>query len=78
MVKPLEKKQPRSRIWIDIGGKEGEGSVENTRSLFDAYVKSGWKPNKDVVLLVEPNAEHNENAWARRLPSILTYLFPKR
>jgi predicted alpha/beta superfamily hydrolase len=78
MVKPLEKKQPRSRIWIDIGGKEGEGSVENTRSLFDAYVKSGWKPSKDVVLVVEPNAEHNENAWARRLPSILTYLFPKR
>lgn len=78
MVKPLEKRQPRSKIWIDIGGKEGEGSVENTRDLFDAYVKSGWKPNKDVVFVVEPNAEHNEGAWARRLPSILTYLFPKR
>lgn len=78
MVKPPAKKVRKPRVWMDIGGKEGAGSIKDTRALFDVYVKNGWKPNSDIVCLVEQNAEHNEIAWSRRLPSILTYLFPKK
>lgn len=78
MVKPMERKQRRPKVWIDIGGKEGVDGIQDSRSLFDVYVKNGWKPKSDVVCVVEQNAEHNEIAWARRLPSILTYLFPKK
>ena len=75
MVKPTNH---RPKVWIDIGTKESATAVGDARDLFDVYVKNGWKPNRDVVLYVEPNAEHNEIAWSRRLPSILTYLFPRR
>lgn len=78
MVKPMERKQRRPKVWIDIGGKEGVDGIQDSRSLFDVYVKNGWKPKSDVVCVVEQNAEHNEIAWARRFPSILTYLFPKK
>lgn len=77
-IKPLEKKVRRTRVWIDMGAKEGGDSVRDARDLYDTYVKSGWKPGTDVRLVVEPNAEHNELAWARRFPSMLTYLFPKK
>jgi predicted alpha/beta superfamily hydrolase len=78
LVKPIERKQRRPKIWIDAGGKEGVDMVQGARGLYDAYVKNGWKSKSDVVCVIEQNAEHNEVAWARRLPSILTYLFPKK
>lgn len=78
LVKPMEKKVRRPRIWLDIGAKEGTDAVRDTRDLYDVYVKNGWKPNADIVVYVEQNAEHNELAWSRRMPSILTYLFPKK
>ena len=71
-------KAKRPKIWIDCGGSEGAQMSDGAKQLFDAYVKQGWRPNTDVVLLIEPNAQHNEAAWARRMPSILTYLFPKK
>lgn len=78
LVKPIERKQRRPKVWIDMGGKEGASAVQNARDLFDVYVKNGWKPNADLIYLVEPNSEHNELAWGRRLPSVLTFLFPKK
>ena len=78
MVKAPAKKVRKPRVWMDMGGKEGTDSIKDVRSLFDAYVKQGWKPKSEVICMVEQNAEHNEIAWARRLPSILTYLFPKK
>ena len=77
IVKPIIKTK-RPRIWIDIGQEEGAEHVQNAKSLFDVYVKNGWKPHSEVVVVVEDHAAHNEAAWARRMPSILTYLFPKK
>lgn len=68
----------RPKIWIDCGGQEPAIMPQGAKDLFDAYVKNGWRPNSDVVLLIEPNAGHNETAWARRLPSVLTFLFPRK
>ncbi|MBS1703930.1 MAG: alpha/beta hydrolase [Armatimonadetes bacterium] len=78
LIKPTERRVRRPRVWIDIGGKEGADAVRDTRDLYDVYVQNGWKPRTDVVLYIEQNAEHNELAWSRRIPSILTYLFPKK
>ena len=78
LVKAPTNNVHRPKIWIDCGGQEPAIMPQGARALYDAYVKEGWKPNRDVVLLIEPNAGHNEGAWARRLPSVLTFLFPKR
>jgi predicted alpha/beta superfamily hydrolase len=75
MVQPVSKKTKRPKIWLDMGGKEGFDSTRDAQLLFDAYTKAGWKPKSEIVLALEPNAEHNELAWSRRIPSILTYLF---
>jgi predicted alpha/beta superfamily hydrolase len=74
-VKPVKKRQ---RIWIDMGTKEGAGAVSDATALFDAYKAAGWKEGKDITLVIDGNAEHNELAWSRRMMSILTYLFGRK
>ena len=74
-VKPVKNRQ---RIWIDMGTKEGTGAVSDAKALFDAYKAAGWKEGKDITLVIDGNAEHNELAWSRRMMSILTYLFGRK
>jgi predicted alpha/beta superfamily hydrolase len=68
----------KPKIWIDMGTHEGPNAVAEARELYDAYLKRGFIPGKDIQFTIEPNAEHNEVAWARRLPSIYTFLFGKK
>lgn len=74
-VKPIKNRQ---RIWIDMGTKEGSSAVPDAQALFEAYKNAGWKEGKDITLVIDGNAEHNELAWSRRMMSILTYLFGRR
>jgi predicted alpha/beta superfamily hydrolase len=78
MVKPIEQKAKRAKIWIDVGTAEGDEMVDGAKLLQDAYITNGWKLNKDLVMLVEGNADHSERSWGRRFPLILTYLFPAK
>jgi len=77
-------KKPNVRIWIDIGTKEGrtpeeaQQTVDDARLLRDVLVKKGWKPGKDLNYFEAEGAEHNEAAWATRVESILTFLFPRK
>lgn len=77
-------KKPDLRIWIDIGTKEGrteaeaQQSVDDSQLLRDTLVKQGWKLGKDLEYFEAVGAEHNETAWAVRVESILTFLFPRR
>jgi predicted alpha/beta superfamily hydrolase len=75
MVKPVDRKAKKPKVWIDMGGKEGFKSMQDAEDLYSTYVKAGWKPRSEVVFALEPNAEHNELAWSRRIQSILIYLF---
>ena len=61
-----------------MGTKEGAGAVSDATALFDAYKAAGWKEGKDITLVIDGNAEHNELAWSRRMMSILTYLFGRK
>ena len=75
MVKPIKNRQ---RIWIDMGTREGLSAVPDAQALFEAYKSAGWKEGKDITLVIDGNAEHNELAWSRRMMSILTFLFGPR
>jgi predicted alpha/beta superfamily hydrolase len=58
----------RGRIYMDIGGREqGVDAMLRMAALLRA---------KDVELevITEPDAAHNEEAWARRLPAALRFL----
>ena len=75
-------KKPDVRIWIDMGTKEGrtpeemQQSLDDARLLRDSLVKKGWRLDKDLEYFEAAGAEHNEAAWAARVESILTFLFP--
>jgi len=77
-------KKPKVRIWMDIGTKEGrtgeeaQQAVNDARLLKETLVKKGWKVTKDLSYFEAAGAEHNEVAWAARVESILTFLFPRK
>ena len=76
-------KKPKVRIWMDIGTKEGgtteeaQQAVSDARLLKDTLIKKGWKLGKDLNYFEAEGAQHNEAAWAARVESTLTFLFPK-
>ncbi len=76
-------RKPETRIWLDMGTKEGRNPDEEGRSINEArglqkiLVKKGWKLGEDLKYFEAKGAEHNEGAWAERVESILTFLFPR-
>lgn len=79
LIKKLEelKNKPNQKIWIDMGTAEGDSSVTSAKEAADALVKKGMSMGRDIALYIDSGAEHNEIAWARRFPSMLTFLFRK-
>ena len=77
-------KKPAVRIWMDMGTKEGRtteearDSVNDARLLEQSLIRQRWKLRKDLMYLEADGAEHNEAAWAARVPLILTFLFPPK
>jgi predicted alpha/beta superfamily hydrolase len=71
-------RRPHTRIWMDIGTKEGRTPAEatrDTRSLRDALISKGWKENADFKYFEAEGAEHNEKAWSERVEMILKFLY---
>lgn len=74
-------KRPRTRIWLDIGTKEGRDTAEATsgaRALRDALIAKGWREGADLKYFEAEGAEHNETAWAERVAPILKFLYGKK
>lgn len=69
---------PPSRIHVDMGGREWRGMTADTRRLRDALVAAGMVEGRDLNYVEERHAAHHEEAWARRLPDALRFLFGPR
>ena len=66
---------PPPRVWIDIGGREGNGALADARALRDTIVAKGW--SGDWFRFYEDRrGDHSERAWARRVRLALEFLFP--
>ncbi len=63
------------KIWLDMGAQEGPGAVATADRMHRALLDKGWVDGKDLLYYVDGFAEHNEDAWARRMAPILMYLF---
>lgn len=70
-VDAFEGKQPR--LWVDIGGREGDEALAGARALRDRLRAKGWP---DLHYEEDRKADHSERAWARRVPRVLEFLFP--
>jgi predicted alpha/beta superfamily hydrolase len=81
----LETDQPRdARIWMDVGNVGNDIQIGNTKlygSNFDLYWYLngfGYVPNSDLRFMIGCGHDHNEWAWATRLPFIYRFLLDVR
>jgi len=65
----------RPRLWLDIGGQEGEGAVAGVQRLRDTLQARGWMPGTHLAYLEAPDARHDELSWAARVEGMLKFLY---
>jgi predicted alpha/beta superfamily hydrolase len=69
------------KVFMAYGGQEwqipgaNEAEVEMIREV-ERNLKKALVSPSEVKFVFDPDAHHNEEAWARRLPDALTFLFP--
>jgi predicted alpha/beta superfamily hydrolase len=70
--------RPESRIWLDVGGREGASALQDVRALREQLVAKGWRLGEDLAYLEDEKGEHTEGAWAQRVGPMLQFLFPSQ
>lgn len=70
--------EPRPRIWLDIGTREGPRIVGDVEKFRDVLLQKGWRLENDLHYERVEGAEHNEAAWAQRVGPFLRFLYPAR
>ena len=68
--------EPPLRIWLDMGTAEGVRHLRDTDFLYSMLLERGWERGQTLFYVRDEGAMHNEEAWARRLPETLQFLFP--
>lgn len=64
---------PGTRVWLDAGLQEGRETASNVRRLrriLEDQLDAGH-----VAGTEDPDGDHSEDSWRRRLPQALTWLF---
>jgi predicted alpha/beta superfamily hydrolase len=71
------------KVFMAFGGKEwdmpgaNESEVRMIRQL-ESNFKGALSSPSEVRIVIDPEARHNEEAWAKRFPEAITFLFPHR
>lgn len=69
-------KKNKQSIYMDVGTEEAEDKQTKLAYILVSRLVSGFLETKARVKYIEEiGADHNEIAWARRLPQALTFLF---
>lgn len=64
----------RGRVYLDVGTREGEKTLENARAMRDLLVDKGYRLGVDMMWVEDRGGMHNEAAWGRRLRKALPFL----
>lgn len=64
---------PTTRVWLDVGHQEGRDTLANVRIL--KHLLRDQLDAGCVGGVEDLQGDHSEDAWARRLPDALTWLF---
>jgi predicted alpha/beta superfamily hydrolase len=72
------KAKPATRIWLDMGTKEGHILLEQARMLRDHLLAQDWRLKDDLHYHEARGARHTESAWAKRVGPALRFLFPAK
>ena len=58
---------PVGRIWLDAGVGEGSEQIADVRRMRDLMIGRGWKLDDTLRYAEDPEGEHDEMSWGRRL-----------
>ncbi|MEI2719832.1 MAG: hypothetical protein V9E87_06770 [Gemmatimonadales bacterium] len=58
---------PVGQLWLDTGVKEGDDQLDEVRRMRDLLVTRGWKLNQGIHYLEDPDGDHDEASWGRRV-----------
>ncbi|HKW41000.1 MAG TPA: alpha/beta hydrolase-fold protein [Gemmatimonadales bacterium] len=62
------------RLYLDVGMREGDRTVELVRRLHDVLVAKGYDPRRDLRWVEDRGGVHHESAWGRRFREALPFL----
>lgn len=73
---PFVEQAPRlpGRIYLDVGGREGEGTLADARRMRDLLLAKGYRTGEDLLWVEDPTGMHNEASWGRRFRAALPFL----
>ncbi len=75
-VKSTGNKKRNFKLYIDNGGLGLEARLQPGIDEMIALLKElGYREGTDFITVFDPNAEHNESAWAKRIPNFLIKMF---
>jgi predicted alpha/beta superfamily hydrolase len=61
------------RVWLDIGMHER--MLGDARALHKKLIQRGFRDGENLGYMEDPDGEHDEPSWGRRLPAILRFLW---
>ena len=62
------------RLYLDIGGEEGENTLALAKQMRDVLVEKGYVVHENLFWVEDPNGRHNEADWGRRFRKALPFL----
>ena len=62
------------RIYLDVGTREGVGTLNNARELRDILVQKGYTMNETLSWTEDERGMHNEECWGRRIRDALPFM----
>lgn len=62
------------RVYLDVGTREGPGTLANARAMRGLLERKGYRVGKDLMWVEDKGGVHNEAAWGRRLRKALPFL----
>jgi predicted alpha/beta superfamily hydrolase len=62
------------RIYLDVGTREGVGTLHNAREMRDILQDKGYTRGKELCWVEDNGGMHNEAAWGRRMRTALPFL----
>ncbi|MBK6678753.1 MAG: histidine kinase [Ignavibacteriales bacterium] len=78
IVKKTSQPKRNFKLYIDNGGMGLEALLQpGIDKMISTLEELGYKRDSDFFVTIDPEAEHNEAAWAKRIPNFLMKMFGK-
>ncbi len=66
----------RPRMWLDVGDREGQRTLNNAEQLNRRLIANGWRPGDTLHFECIAGGTHDEASWSTRVRPMLEFLFP--